>query len=110
VNPNTGLFTAEYMGLFVDGDTGRRYDGPWRFLELRPDGTRRLFEFAPPPADPARVPLPDRPRALTRAETIAMMCEAGFVDVEVRSAKDLGPAADDERVVMFLGRRPQLSR
>lgn len=106
VNPNTGLFTAEYMGLFTDTDTGRRYDGPWRFLEVGPDGTRRLFEFAPPPEDPEALSVPDRPPALTRDETAAMMREAGFAEVEMRSPPDLGPIGAGDRVTVFLGRKP----
>jgi SAM-dependent methyltransferase len=104
-NPNTGLFTAEYMGLFRDSKTGMRYDGPWRFVEHRPDGSTRSFEFDPPPEDPEELRLPERLPPLTRSETVAMMEEAGYVDVEIRST-DLGPAKDGDWAVMFLGRRP----
>jgi len=104
-NPNTGLFTAEYTGLFTDADTGRRYDGPWRFVEHRDDGTRRAFEFAPPPAEPGTVPLPDRPAPWTRAETVEALRGAGFADVEPRSFPDLGPPRDDAWFAVFLARR-----
>jgi SAM-dependent methyltransferase len=104
-NPATGRWTAEYMGLFNDGDTGQAYDGPWRFLEILEDGTRRTIEFAEPPATPEGIRVPDRPVPLTRDETVALMTEIGFRDVETRSPKDLGPPGENERVIVFLGRR-----
>jgi SAM-dependent methyltransferase len=106
VNPNTGLYTAEYMGLFTDGDTGQRYDGPWRFVEHREDGTKRAIEFAPPPEDPGEIPLPERATSMTRAETVAMLEAAGFVDVDVRSAPDLEPISDHAWTAVFLARKP----
>ncbi len=105
VNPNTNRWTVEYTSLWSDGDTGQAYDGPWRFVEDLEDGTRRTIEFAEPPESPEEIRLPDRPLPLTRAETLALMTEAGFRDIEVRSPKDLSPASEDERVVVFLGRR-----
>lgn len=107
VNPNTGLFTAEYQGFFGDDETGLCYDGPWRFLEVRPDGLRHLFEFAPPPETPGEIPLPNRLPALTRDETTALMRESGFTDLEVRRMPDLLPIRDEDRIAVFLGRKPR---
>jgi SAM-dependent methyltransferase len=105
LNPHTNRWTAEYMGLWSDGDTGQAYDGPWRFVEDLPDGTKRTIEFDTPPDGAGQLRVPDRPAPLTRDETTAMMADAGFRDIEIRSTKDLGPVGDDERVVLFLGRR-----
>jgi SAM-dependent methyltransferase len=101
VNPNTGLWTVEYHGRWSDSVTGEDYIGPWRFVEETEDGARHAFEFRSPPGSE---PEPAPPPALTRAETVAWMRDAGFTDVEVRSAYDLGPPADDDRVAVFTGR------
>jgi len=105
LNPYTNRWTVEYLWLWTDGESGQRYDGPWRFVEELPEGGRRTIEFAEPPETPEAIELAVRPAPLTRGETFDLMTEAGFRDVEIRSAKDLGAAGDDERVVVFLGQR-----
>jgi SAM-dependent methyltransferase len=100
MNPHTGRWTAEYQGHFSDGIAGVHYHGPWRFVEYLPDGRKRKIEFSAKGEPPTEYPEP-----LTRDETVVLMREAGFSDVQVRSARDLGPAADADRTAMFLARR-----
>ena len=68
---------------------------------------RNPFEFAPPPEIPGDIRLPDRPAPLTRAETVDLMREAGFTDLEVRRSPDLSPIRDADRVAVFTARRPR---
>lgn len=106
LNPNTGRWTGNYMGGWIDGISGQRYHGPWRFVEQLEDGARRAFEFAPPPARPDEIRAHPRPRAMTRDETVAMLAAEGFRDVELRSPEDLAPADETDWSVVFLARKP----
>ncbi len=100
MNPNTGRWTAEYQGRWTDGKSGIEYNGPWRFVEYLPDGATRAIEFAVEGEVMRKWPVP-----LTRGETVAMMREVGFAEVEIRSTKNLGPVGDADWAVVFLGRR-----
>ncbi|MHC4469740.1 MAG: class I SAM-dependent DNA methyltransferase [Planctomycetota bacterium] len=102
VNPNTGRWTVEYTGHWTDSVTGLDFTGPWRFVEEVPGGSRRTFEFRAPPG---HEPEPALPVALTQGETVELMGAVGFRDVEVRSAYELEPPSDTDRVVVFTGRR-----
>ncbi len=105
-NPNTGRWTADYQGRWVDDLTGQRYDGPWRFVEYQDDGRVRAFEFASVPPVTGKLDVSRHPAPLTRDETVALMREVGFDRVEVRAPAELGEPGRAGDVAVFLGRKP----